>query len=207
MMMKIFPYIATIVLLGVFTVLVVLPSSLSPDLYSGVLIVESTTGQGSCFVVAQQGDWWYAATAAHVIDAFDESSLTVDDEEYEIEVVRVNVDEDVALIRFKSPETYRIYVLSTVEVGEPCTAAGWSRGTFMRYRGFVVALDFNDLIAASGGIVPGCSGGPLLNASGQAIGLTVQFAAYRGWAFDSTALYVPIRYVAALMIGSGVREF
>jgi len=156
MMMKIFPYIATIVLLGVFTVLVVLPSSLSPDLYSGVLIVESTTGQGSCFVVAQQGDWWYAATAAHVIDAFDESSLTVDDE---------------------------------------------------RYRGFVVALDFNDLIAASGGIVPGCSGGPLLNASGQAIGLTVQFAAYRGRAFDSTALYVPIRYVAALLIGSGVREF
>lgn len=185
-----------------------------PDLYSGVLIVQSDSGQGSCFVVAKREDYWYAITAAHVVETpmymppdLDGPSFTVDNEEYEIEIVDMNSDEDVALIRFKSPEKYRIYEMALAQIGESSTAVGWSRGAFLRYPGSVVSLDFEGFIVANGGIVPGCSGGPLLDKDGNAIGITVRIAVYRGQAFDSTALYVPARYAVALMIGSGVREF
>ena len=188
-----------------------------PDLYSGVLIVETDNGQGSCFVVAQREDYWYAITAGHVVKAptypyvqpefEDGPSIAVDDEEYAVEIVQIDSDEDVALIRFKSPEKYRIYLFSTVDVGESCIAAGWSRETFLRYPGSVVALDFKNFIVANGGVVPGCSGGPLLDKDGNVIGITAQIAVYRGQMFDSMALYVPARYAVALLIGSGVREF
>lgn len=190
--------------------------SIQPDLYSGVLIVKTQSGQGSCFVVAQRNGWFYAITASHVVKApayfyiqseSEEPLITVDDEEYEVEIVQVDSDEDIALIRFKSPEKYRIYQLVSTYVGESCIAAGWSRGTFLRYPGSVVTLDYNNYIAANGGVVPGCSGGPLLDEDGNVIGVTVQIAVYRGQMFDSMALYVPARYAVALLIGNGIREF
>lgn len=185
-----------------------------PDPYSGVLIVESADGHGSCFVVAQRGDYWYAITARHVVDTMrygpdleSEPIFTVDDEEYEIEIVRIDSDEDVALIRFKSPEIYRVYSFSKAEVGEPGTTIGWGRGSRLVYGGNVITIDIDGFIAVNGGVVPGCSGGPVLNKQNEVMGITVQFAVYRGQVFDSTILYVPARYAVALLIGSGVREF
>ena len=182
-----------------------------PDLYSGILIIKTNNGQGSGFVVAQREGYWYMITAGHVVKApaypYIQLAITVDEEEYEVEIVQIDSNEDVALIRFKSPEKYRIYQLASTYVGDSCIAAGWSRKTFLRYPGSVVALDFRNYIAANGGIVPGCSGGPLLDKDGNVIGITAQIAVYRGQMFDSMALYVPARYAVALLIGSGVREF
>lgn len=186
--------------------------SMQPDLYSGVLMVRTDSGQGSCFVVAQCENYWYAVTAGHIVKApawlyIQPDSITVDEEEYKVEIVQVDSDVDIALIRFKSPEKYRIYQLASTYVGESCIAAGWSRGTFLRYPGSVVTVDFKNFIAANGGVVPGCSGGPLLDEDGNVIGVTAQIAVYRGQMFDSMALYVPARYAVALLIGNGIREF
>jgi S1-C subfamily serine protease len=185
---------------------------IQPDLYSGVLMIQTDSGQGSCFVVAQKDDYWYAITAAHVVDVlypeFDDGPpVTVDDEEYEIEVVQIDSDEDVALIRFKSSEKYRIYSFSKAAVGESGTTVGWSDGDRLVYKGNVITVDLNGFIAVNGGVVPGCSGGPVLSKDGSVMGITVRLAMYRGQIFDSTILYVPARYAVALMIGSGIKEF
>lgn len=185
-----------------------------PDLYSGVLVIESVDGQGSCFVVAQREDYWYAITARHVVDTpmyepsdSDGPSFTVDDKEYEVEVIAIDSDEDIALIRFKSPETYRVYSFSKAEVGDSGITVGWSEGSRLVYKGNVITVDLGGFVAVNGGVVPGCSGGPVLNKKNEVMGITVRLAMYRGQIFDSTILYVPARYAVALLIGSGVREF
>lgn len=181
--------------------------------YSGVLVVEMEQGQGSCFVVAYHDNYYYAITARHVVEIWNyydpepifSSALTVDDEQYEAEIVRVGADEDVALIRFKSPETYTIYSFGSVEVGDVCYTVGYSRGAKLVYRGYVVTLDFDGHVVANGGVVPGCSGGVLLNADGEAVGITVALPIYSGLGFDSTAMHVPIRFAEALMVAEGIR--
>ncbi len=183
------------------------------DPYSGVLIVGSDSGQGSCFVVAERDGWYYAITAQHVVEDDDYSRpdfgfdpiLTVDDEEYEAEIVRVSSHEDVALIRFKSPETYTIYSFARPEAGEDCTTVGWSSGSRLIYKGNVISTALNGYVAANGGCVPGCSGGVLLNEDNEILGITVAVSVYRGWAWDNTILYTPARFAQALMIAMEIK--
>jgi len=177
-------------------------SSQSVDPYSGVLVVQVIDGQGSCFVVAYQEDYWYAITAAHVANRTS-SIIMVDDEAYNAEVVRVDLEKDVTLIRFKSPEDYKIYSFARAKVGESCTTVGWSRGSKLVYKGHVVSRNFRGFIVANGGIFPGCSGGVLLNEDNKVIGITVAMSVY-GWSvMDSTALYVPAKYAEAMFVTIG----
>ena len=205
--------------LGLVVYTVVIPAHLAkktntPDIstidpYNGVLIVESNGGQGSCFVVDKRDGWYYAITAAHVVDnesrgyydkpIFD-SVYTVDEEQYEVEVLTIDHENDVAVIRFESPEDYKIYLFGRAVAGEACVTIGWSDGSRLIYKGNVVSADLNGFVAANGGVVPGCSGGVLLNSNMEILGITVQVSIYRGWAWDSTILYVPARYAEALLM-------
>ncbi len=179
------------------------------DPYDGVLVVESDMGTGSCFVVDERDGWYYAITAAHVVDngsgsyydkpVFD-SVYTVDEEQYEAEVLSVDEKNDVAVIRFQSPEDYRIYTFGRAVAGEACVTIGWSDSSRLIYKGNVVSADLRGFVAANGGVVPGCSGGLLLNSKGEAIGVTVRVSVYRGWCWDSTILYTPIRFAEGLLI-------
>lgn len=91
------------------------------DSHSGVLVVETEAGQGSCFVVAKQGTYWYAITAAHVVEAdYGPAMHVIVDELYPAEIVRVDPNEDVALIRFQSMgKRYMVYELAEVQLGNP----------------------------------------------------------------------------------------
>ncbi len=172
------------------------------DLYSGILPIEGLNTRASCFVVAQRDEWWYAVTASHFINPGDD--LTVDAEQYPVEIVRIDSEEDVALVRFKSPETYRIYTFASAVVGESCVTVGWAGEEQVRmvYKGHVVALGFQGKIVSNCGVVPGCSGGALFNAAGEVIGVTVMAPIYR-CIFDSTIMYVPARFAAALVMTIG----
>lgn len=175
----------------------------TPSPYSGVLIVNTDTGQGSCFVVAQHNGWWYAITAGHVTESYGyEQTVTVDYELYEAEVVRESYNEDVALIRFQSPENYRVYSFADAVVGEACTTVGFS-GSKLTYKGHVVSTNFRGYVVANGGVLPGCSGGALLNERNEIIGVTVAVPIYSFGAMDSSALYVPARFAEAMVTTIG----
>ena len=179
----------------------------------GVLEVFVSGGQGSCFVVAEKDGWYYAITAAHVVEVPDyfnqypdfsaSPMVRVDTEQYHAEVIRVDSEMDVALIRFLSDEEYPVYTISRAEIGEPCVTMGWSRDSFLQYKGYVVSLDYSGRIMANGGVIPGCSGGPLMNAEGEVIGVTVAFPVYGSFGFDSSSLHVPARYIEALIVTIG----
>lgn len=171
------------------------------DPYSGVLIVHTDHGQGSCFTVAQRESWYYAITAWHVTDGA--TSVVVDDERYEAEVVKVDPNEDVALIRFESSENYRLYSFARAQLGESCTSVGWSRDSKLVYKGHVVSQNFTGFVAANGGVVPGCSGGVLLNDSNEAIGVVVASPVYGFEIFDGTVLYASAQFAEALYITIG----
>ena len=173
-------------------------ATVETDLYGGVLIVQTDSGQGSCFVVAQKDGWFYAITARHVAEGT--IWVTVDSEVYDAEVVRVDSQVDAAMIRFKSPEKYKIYEFGTAEVGKACTTVGWNGDSRLLYKGYVVSVDFRGFVAANGGVLPGCSGGVLLDEKGLAIGITVASPVYGMSVFDSTALYVPIRFAKAMIV-------
>lgn len=191
------------------TSLEVVPAFTESDPYSGVLIVESNSGQGSCFVVDKRDNYWIAITAAHVVDNESEgyydkpifdSVYTVDEEEYVAEVVSIDEKNDVAVIRFQSPEEYRVYTFDRAVAGESCVTIGWSDSSRLIYKGNVVSADLRGFVATNGGVVPGCSGGLLMNSKGEVIGVTVQVSVYRGWCWDSTILYTPARYAEALLM-------
>ncbi len=193
--------IACILLSG--AVAISVSGRLQPGLYDGVLLVETATGSGSCFVVAHRGDWWYAITANHVVGP----DMMVDG--FPAEIVRADAEADVALVRFKGiipritgriVKDYKIYSFAKAQPGEPCTTVGWSEGSKLVYKGNVVSVDLNGFIAANGGVVPGCSGGPLLNENGEVIGIAVQVAVYYSRIWDNTALHVPPRFAEALVI-------
>lgn len=223
-----FPWIGIpIVIIAAFIMLIILPfhlvkkanisdisivpiTKVVTDLYSGVLIVYSDGGQGSCFVVDERDGWYYAITAAHVVETpirYDQPDfgpiLTVDKELYEAEIVKVDDEEDVAIIRFESPEDYQIYSFGRAIAGESCTTIGWSDGSRLIYKGNVVSADLHGFVAANGGVVPGCSGGVLFNSNNEILGVTVQVSVYRGWAWDNTILYVPAKFAEALLVAAG----
>lgn len=173
-----------------------------PD-YSGVLLVEVGYSSGSCFVVAQRGDWWYAVTAKHVVDSG--MPLTVDG--YGAEVVRADPERDVALIRFEAAEArYPIYEFARAHVGSPCVSVGWGMGHKLIHKGYIVATDLLGCVAANGGVVPGCSGGALFDGEGRVLGVVSRSPMHGPHLLDNTVLYVPARFAEALVVTIGSND-
>lgn len=169
------------------------------DPYSGILVATNNITQGSCVVVAHHEGWWYAVTAQHVTTQGTETLLV--DQAYESEIVRIDPQMDLALIRFQSPEVYATYGFADAEMGESCRTVGWYDDAQVAYEGAVVTLYWTTgLTASNTGVHPGCSGGALLNEDGQLIGMTIAMSAMYGGVLDSTVFAVPSRYLEAMTI-------
>lgn len=168
------------------------------DPYSGVLVVTSDSGQGSCTIVAKHDGFWYALTARHVAEMADR--IKVDG--YWAEVVQKHVQVDLALIRFQSPEVYRIYEFAETQSGEAVVLVGWYEIVRLMYYGYVITTNWDGQIATNTGVFPGCSGGAVFNNAKQVIGITVSMGMVVGRLLDSTAFCVP-GYYGAAMVPSG----
>jgi serine protease Do len=176
----------------------------------------TATGIGSGVVVTSNG---YILTNAHVVQ--DSQALTVelaDGTQYEATVVEVSPSDDLALIRIDASGLAAATIgdSASLEVGETAIAIGSPLGEYTDTvtKGIVSALDrditvrdgatgaaveLTDLIQTDAAINEGNSGGPLLDAAGQVIGINTAMAS----SAEGLGFATPIDAAASLLATAG----
>ncbi|EYB67153.1 peptidase S1 and S6, chymotrypsin/Hap [Deinococcus phoenicis] len=136
-------------------------------------------GVGTAFLI---GDG-YALTAYHVVFAAGHlSALTLDRQRYPVQVIGYDDQADLALIRVGVPAGTPFLPLAAARpaVGDPALAIGNGGGAFLLPKtGRLTGLDSQassaDLppgtLELSAPLIPGDSGGPIINARGEVMGI------------------------------------
>jgi len=143
---------------------------------------------GSGFVIDDEG---HLITNAHVVDGADQIDVTLgaDDESYEAELVGQDDSTDIAVLKVDAPadqlDPLALGDSSGLDVGDPVVAIGNPFGLDRTVTaGIVSALQrqisapdgftISDVIQTDAPINPGNSGGPLLDSSGEVVGVNSQ---------------------------------
>lgn len=148
------------------------------------------TGIGSGFIYKKESGYYYALTNNHVIANSENikiltSNQSVDDDLADAEVVGTDDVYDVAVIRFKSDQDLTVLNMGDsdkVQTGEDVYAIGSPYGTDFAgsissgilsapVRKFEQYSHSYEYLQTDTAINPGNSGGPLLNSSGEVIGI------------------------------------
>jgi S1-C subfamily serine protease len=160
------------------------------DLFPGE---QRSTASGSGFLIDDDG---HLITNAHVVEGAEgvEVQLGDDEEGQSAEVVGTDPSSDIALLKIedtKGATPLPFGDSSEADVGDPVVAIGNPFGLDRTVTtGIVSALQrqiqapngfsISDVIQTDAAINPGNSGGPLLDASGQVIGINSQIASQTG---------------------------
>jgi putative serine protease PepD len=149
-------------------------------------------GAGTGIVVDEEG---HILTNAHVVEGATEVSVAVNGEERSAEVVGGDVSSDVAVLRLDDPSGVvpaKLGASADVAVGDQVVAIGNAlalEGGPTVTQGIISALDrsidtpssqLTHLIQTDAAISSGNSGGPLVNASGEVIGVNTAVASSGG---------------------------
>lgn len=149
---------------------------------------------GSGFIISADG---LIVTNKHVVSETSAKYrvITKDDKEYDVQKIYRDPANDIAIIKIEAGGLKPIELgdSSTIKVGQMAIAIGTALGEFRNtvttgvisglgrgitagspYEGYVETLD--DVIQTDAAINPGNSGGPLLNSSGQVIGVNTAIA-------------------------------
>ena len=148
-------------------------------------------GLGSGIIVRQNDGVYYALTNNHVVDDANEITVaTKDGKEYTAQLVGKDERKDLALVSFKTNDSYPLASLGdsdNVAVGNWAIAIGNPLGeqfSFSVTMGIVSAVgrtggpggNINDFIQTDAPINQGNSGGPLVNIRGEVIGINTWIA-------------------------------
>ena len=172
----------------------------------------TATGIGSGIILTADG---YTLTNRHVVEGSTSLKATLaDGSEYPATVVKVSDDQDLALVKIAAtglkPAT--IGDSDGIAVGQTAIAIGSPLGTYTETvtKGIVSALDrtitvqdeqtgrpvtLKGLIQTDAAINQGNSGGPLLNAAGQVVGVNTATAA----SAEGLGFAIPIQEAASLI--------
>jgi len=136
---------------------------------------------GSGFIIDAEG---YVLTNAHVVARAKEIQVTLADERhFDAEVVGLDADSDLALLRLKDADDLPVARLGdsdTVRVGEWALAIGSPFGLQQTVTAGIISAtgrtnmglaNYEDFIQTDASINPGNSGGPLVNLDGEVIGI------------------------------------
>jgi putative serine protease PepD len=166
-------------------------ASAAASVLPGVVSVRAGRATGSGFAIDQQG---HVVTNAHVVEGASNVSLVLSNgRSLDAEIIGVDSDNDLAVLQVAADATnsgLRALTLgrsSELRVGDPVLAVGSPLGLEGTVTaGIVSAVDrqarFGDsgsrqtAIQTDAAINPGNSGGPLVNASGQVVGVNTAIA-------------------------------
>jgi tetratricopeptide (TPR) repeat protein/V8-like Glu-specific endopeptidase len=153
--------------------------------------ISTTDGNGSGILLQKQGDVYTILTAAHVVkNARASYTITTPDgrtyQPIANSIRRYQGDVDLAILKFRSSATYQLAKLGDSNVlqggmdiyvaGFPAPTAVISESTFFFREGKVTANSKRAYkngygLVYSNDTLPGMSGGPVLNAAGQVVGV------------------------------------
>jgi serine protease Do len=146
-------------------------------------------GLGSGFIIDAEG---YILTNNHVVEKSDEISVTLTNgKEFSAEIIGRDPKTDLALIQIKADEKLETLLFGdsdSLEVGDWVVAIGSPYGlgnsvtagiVSSKYRN-IGAGPYDNFIQTDAAINPGNSGGPLLNTSGEVIGINTAIFSQAG---------------------------
>lgn len=143
----------------------------------GIVAIQIGEGHGSGVVVANLGNWWYVATAAHVPQASEDMNVPMMIDGNLATVVAYSDTADVAIVKFRSDESYHVYKLGVPKRGMEAVARGWLRGSRVDplvradFHIRIVCMPFDGSVAFQGGVYWGMSGSGIFNDRGEVIGI------------------------------------
>ena len=183
---------------------------------------------GSGFVISSDG---YILTNAHVINnIFDGGKIIVlfqSDKSYEANLINYDEDSDVALLKINNAEFGKVFEYlewgETPELGQDVIAIGSPMGqSFTVTFGNVSSLNrfvpnappFVPFIQTDASINPGNSGGPLLNSSGELVGINTMIISGGssagsvgiGFAIDGEYVQKTVEQLKTLPIGDRIKR-
>ncbi|MBL8692781.1 MAG: trypsin-like peptidase domain-containing protein [Planctomycetes bacterium] len=168
---------------------------------------EIPEGTGTGFVWSDQG---YVVTNYHVIQDASGAVVTLEQENYEAELVGVAKDKDIAVLKIQAPpEKLKPLPLgssSDLQVGQKVFVIGNPFGLDKTLTTGVVSAIGREIRAVTGRLIqgviqtdaainPGNSGGPLLDSAGRVIGVTTAIVSPSG-AYAGVGFAVPADTVA-----------
>ena len=165
-----------------------------------VQVIDSEGSQGSGFFVAPNK----IATAIHVVTGNDLNTLRVrsGDRDYAIQgVIAYDPQNDLVVLKVSGEGVPLVLGNSeAVRSGDTVFSVGYSLDRYNVARNSVDSLQRSGrCIEVTSHIVPGTSGGPMLNTKGEVIGMNVAGSGFSGYAIVSNALKI-------LLVGSGTLE-
>jgi serine protease Do len=137
-------------------------------------------GRGSGFIISKDG---HIVTSNHIVDEATEVTVKVSDgREFTAKVVGTDPKTDIALLKIQDGGDLPVIPLgdsSTLQVGEPVMAVGNPFGLEQTVTTGIVSATgrvigggpYDDFIQTDASVNPGNSGGPLVNARGEAVGI------------------------------------
>ena len=153
------------------------------DASSGVIRIEGTSCDGDAigtgFLIAPD----LVATVAHVVDDAETIGLRGTTETHVGEVIGIDGDRDLALIKASAPFGGHIFTLADTmpQVGTPIGAIGYPKGLPISFtQGSVSGVDRSipiegitrrGMLQTDAALNPGNSGGPLITVTGDVVGL------------------------------------
>jgi serine protease Do len=167
-------------------------------------------GSGSGVIISEDG---YIVTNNHVISGADQIEVTLNDKRtYEAEIIGADASTDVALIRIKekglpfldygNSDAVRIGEWA-LAVGNPFNLNSTVTAGIISAKGRNNILDINkrpieSFIQTDAAVNPGNSGGALVNASGELIGINTAIATNNG-AYQGYSFAVPVNIVKKIV--------
>jgi Do/DeqQ family serine protease len=164
-----------------------------------------TQGLGSGIIVREAGGRYYVMTNFHVVDGTTEILVvTHEGKEHTAEVVGKDDRKDLAMVSFKTDESYPLAVLGdsdSMRVGDWSIAVGSPLGLMATVTmGIVSAVgrtggpagNINDFIQTDASINQGNSGGALVNIRGEVVGINTWIASNNGGGSVGLGFAIPI---------------
>lgn len=170
---------------------------------------EVPRGVGSGFIISDDG---YIMTNAHVIDGADEVFVALNDKrEFKAEVVGMDKRTDVAVVKVDATDlpAVRVGNVDALKVGEWVIAIGSPFDLENTVTAGIVSAKYRDtgdylpFIQTDVAVNPGNSGGPLINMSGEVVGINSQIYSRSG-GFMGISFAIPID--EAMRIGNQLRS-